>query len=303
MQTQALDLNRTIEVSDEQIEFYQQNGYLQIHNVLSEEEVEQVREDLAAVIELRRVLTEKTSEGETRYRDLFHQTVNIWRDHEGIRQFVLSRRLGEIARRLAGVSKIRLWHDHSLVKMPNTNTPSPWHQDWVYWPMNHTGALSCWMALDDVTHENGCLSFVPESYRWGPYPSISLNNPENIFKMVEPELQPKLKPVSMPMKAGSCTFHDGLCFHYAPGNTTAQARRAIALIYMPDGTTYRKKGHCVTDPLNLEDGVKLEGEMFPVVAEGEPGPTTTFIDAAPALAKAAELQDKRLTAAGVAPRK
>jgi ectoine hydroxylase-related dioxygenase (phytanoyl-CoA dioxygenase family) len=99
--------------------------------------------------------------------------------------------------------------------------------------------------------------------------------------MVEEEHKPELRPVCMKMRAGSCTFHDGLTFHYAPGNRTDASRRAMAIIYMPDGTTYRKKDHCVTDPLDLEDGARLDGKMFPLLAKGEAFATSTFKDARP----------------------
>lgn len=274
------DLDRTIDISDEQVRFYQANGYIQFDDVLTPEELEQAREDLTFATEGRRAAIDR-GENLTRYRELFDQMVNLWTDFEGIRRLTLSRRLGEIARRLIGAERVRLWHDHSLVKGPRTDTPSPWHQDWVYWPMNQVGAMSCWLALDDVDENNGCLSFVPRTHSWGPYPPISLTNPEPLFEMVEEEHEQDLKPVCMKMRAGSCTFHDGLTFHYAPGNKTDAPRRAMAIIYMPDGTTYRKKNHCVTDPLGLEDGALLNGEMFPVLGEGEAFATTTFKEARP----------------------
>jgi hypothetical protein len=34
---------------------------------------------------------------------------------------------------------------------------------------------------------------------------------------------------------------------------------------MPDGTEYDGQKHVVTDPLELKEGEKLEGEMFPLV--------------------------------------
>jgi len=40
-------------------------------------------------------------------------------------------------------------------------------------------------------------------------------------------------------------------------------REAFAILFMPDGTRYDGKKHIVTDPLNLNVGDKLEGEMFP----------------------------------------
>lgn len=291
-----IDLDRTIEITDEQVRSYQENGFIQIHNVLTPDEVEAVRADLAdALAERKRLKEEGEKHGNNPfYKRVFLQEVNLWQTHAGIRRLTLSRRLGEIARRLVGVRKMRLWHDHALVKMPENSIASDWHQDWPYWPMNHLGALSCWMALDDVDMVNGCLQFVPKSFRWGIYPAIALGSgKKQLEQMLDENHRAEFKPVAMPMKAGSCTFHDGLCFHYANPNLSDKPRRAIAIIYQPDGTGYRKKGHCVTDPLNMPDGVVLEGDTFPVVAEGEAFETTSYLDARPMLAEAAKINPAR----------
>lgn len=290
----AIDLDRTLETTEEQVRFYQAHGYVQILNVLAPEEVEQVRADLAEAMEARRRQQAGEARGNPFYRKVFDQHVNLWRDHEGIRRYTLSRRIGEIARRLTGAAQMRLWHDHALVKMPENGVASDWHQDWPYWPMNHFGALSCWMALDDVDLVNGCLQFVPGSHRWGQYPAIALGTGrKDLEAMLDPEHRARFKPVAMPMPAGSCTFHDGMTFHYATPNSSTRPRRALATIFLPSGTTYRKKGHCVTDPLNLPDGAPLEGEFFPVVAAGAPFETTTLHDARPALEEARRLNPLR----------
>lgn len=292
----CIDYDRIIEVTEAQVAFYQKNGYVQIHNVLTPEEVEQIRADLAEAIEDRKVGRTSDGRGENQfYKKVFLQQVNLWRDHEGVRRYVLSKRIGEIARRLAGVAKMRLWHDHALFKLPENSVASDWHQDWVYWPMNHAGALSCWMALDDVDLVNGCLQFVPGSHRWGIFPAIALGTgKKDLEHMLDEQEQAKFKPIAMPMKAGSCTFHDGLTFHYATPNLSDKPRRAFATIYQPDGTTFRKRQHCVTEDLNLPDGAPLNLDArFPVVAEGAPGRTTTFFDAREKLEEAKAINPQR----------
>jgi ectoine hydroxylase-related dioxygenase (phytanoyl-CoA dioxygenase family) len=40
------------------------------------------------------------------------------------------------------------------------------HQDAAYWPplKSDTAAANCWLALSNVTKENGCLRYVPGSH-------------------------------------------------------------------------------------------------------------------------------------------
>ena len=45
--------------------------------------------------------------------------------------------------------------------------------------MDPVGALSAWIAVDDVTIENGCLHFVPGSHSHGPLDPISLESDDD----------------------------------------------------------------------------------------------------------------------------
>jgi ectoine hydroxylase-related dioxygenase (phytanoyl-CoA dioxygenase family) len=255
-------------LAEEQIEFYQQNGYIQLFDVLTPDELEDVRQSLD---ELMGVKLEKAFDrvgSNPEYDKVFYQKVNLWREHEGMKRFVFSPKLADVARRLARAKGIRLWHDHALVKMPGDSKPSPWHQDLPYWPMNEEGALSCWMALDDVDETNGCMAFIPGSHRVGRLEPINLINPQDIFGFEASGRLQGVKPAPMPMKAGSCTFHNGLTFHYAFPNQRDKPRRAMIVIYMPDGTTYSGKRHICTDGLGLEIARPIAGEVFPLLSEG-----------------------------------
>jgi ectoine hydroxylase-related dioxygenase (phytanoyl-CoA dioxygenase family) len=48
----------------------------------------------------------------------------------------------------------------------------------------------------------------------------------------------KSKSIAAPMRAGSCSFHNGLTIHGAHANMTAGYRRAMTCAYMPDGNTF-----------------------------------------------------------------
>ena len=52
-----------------------------------------------------------------------------------------------------------------------------------------------------------------------------------------PVLQ-EVDPEAAPMKAGSCSFHNGLTVHGAGANMTRSQRRAMTCVFMPDGSTY-----------------------------------------------------------------
>jgi ectoine hydroxylase-related dioxygenase (phytanoyl-CoA dioxygenase family) len=131
--------------------------------------------------------------------------------------------------------------------------------------MREQGALSIWIALDDVDENNGCLSFIPRSRRLGRLDPVMLWDPQDIFKgLRRGELLDQVHVARM--KAGGVTFHDGLTFHYANANRTGKTRHALAIIYMADGTTYTGKNHGTTNGLNLAVGFPLDHEIFPILA-------------------------------------
>jgi phytanoyl-CoA hydroxylase len=254
-------------LQEHQVQFYEQNGYIQLHNVLTPEEVATLRTAVDVAAEERKRLQQnwgpRSDEG---YAKVFLQMVNVWERYAAIEEYALSQRIGGIACQLTRAPFVRLWHDHALIKYPNDSKATVWHQDKVYWPMRENGALSCWMALDDVTVENGCMWFLPESHKLGPLDPVDLGAAdERSLLKVLPESMKAVRPVVMEMKAGSCTFHNGLTFHYAGPNVTTGPRRAMVTIFMPAGTHYKKQEHLVGDRGNLTEGEEFHGPLFPVV--------------------------------------
>jgi phytanoyl-CoA hydroxylase len=118
--------------------------------------------------------------------------------------------------------------DMFINKAPFTDTPTPWHQDAAYWiKMPDKRAVSCWIALDDVTEENGCMWFIPKKnndvLKHFPLPNKGALYCETDTKMAQ----------CVPLNAGGCTFHDGLTLHFSKGNTTNSQRRALILNFRP----------------------------------------------------------------------
>ena len=257
-------------ITEDQIRFYRDNGYVRLDNVLTMEDVDVLRRALTQAVEDKNKfnlnLGPRSDEG---YTKVFLQMVNLWERYPVIEDYIHNVKVAEIARKLTGASFVRLWHDQALIKYPKDSKPTAWHQDTVYWPMNEPGGLSCWMALDDVTVERGCMWFIPGSHKLGPLPPVDLGNvstdsPEAVL----PKSFAGVKPVAVELKPGSCTFHNGLTFHYAGPNVTDVPRRAMVTIFMPGGTTYKKHPHLIGDRSGLIPGEEYHGPLFPVLARG-----------------------------------
>jgi phytanoyl-CoA hydroxylase len=247
-----------------QIESYRTNGFVQLNDVITGEHLKRIRNAIAAAVQAevredRRAFHEKSS-----YEQIFIQKINLWDRHPELSEFVLSRRFANIAARLSGYP-VRIFTDHALFKEPRTGAKTPWHQDSHYWPHQQKGQqLSLWLALSDATTQSGCLSFLPGTQIHRDIPPVDLKNPQVSKQFRSPSRS--TRAICCPLKAGSCTFHNGLTFHYAGPNRTDSMREALAIIYMPDGTTYSGQGHRL-DLSRFAVGDVLDGALFPVVSD------------------------------------
>lgn len=240
-------------LSEETIETYRRQGFVSIRGIISPEEAAQFH---TAALEVSKRI--KSYSGHSR---IFTQLVNVWREDATMRQLTLHPNVAAVAQRLAGIP-LRIWHDHTLIKQPHNNAPTEFHQDQPYWPhANSTHSLSAWIALVDVPVERGCMTFIPGSQAKTELASQDLSDAHDLMRKC-PDLV-WMQRVTIPLKAGDCTFHHSRTAHMATPNFTDEPRIAHVVIYMDSNTTYTGKPHVITDPLGLQVGQGLTGDLFP----------------------------------------
>lgn len=234
-------------LTPQQVQAYQEDGYLLVDNFLTEEDLSFWREAVTEGIEQRsgrKMPHSDVQVGEDDginkesdyYGKVFDQMLNLWQTNDRVKQIMLDERIGKMAAILAGWDGTRIWHDQALIKRPWAN-PTSWHLDTPFWSFSDRRALSIWVALDDATYQNGCLYFIPGSYNTTTFENPGIGkNMDAIFDFYPQFI--KTKSVAVPMKAGSCSFHNGLTIHGAGANMTNGFRRAMTCAYMPDGATF-----------------------------------------------------------------
>ena len=242
------------ELTSEEIDRYRTDGFLIKEDFLSPDELAFWRQALEEAVAKRNgnkmpdrkeVYGEGDNADKAYFDKVFDQLLNLWQDNDKIREIMLDERLGKMAALLAGVDGIRIWHDQALIKKPWAN-PTSWHLDTPYWSFGDRRALSIWVALDDATYENGCLFFIPGSYQRTTFenPGIGKNMGAIFTTYLEFNTS---RSVAAPMKAGSCSFHNGLTIHGAHANMTSGYRRAMTCAYMPDGSTFNGIQNILSD--------------------------------------------------------
>ena len=282
--------------ADEIARFYR-DGYLRFRSVLDESEVDKLRGALDRVIAEEQSREEnadrppefafghdrKASAVAERPARAIHQFVNMWKVAPEYRAVLDNPLIIGAIRDLMAVDHVRLWHDQVISKPPGDNGHFACHHDFYFWPLDRPTMISCWLALDDATPENGCMHVVPGSHRdprfqpadcdmgddihLTPEP-LGPGEPGSLYKEIRTWMPDQAVPV--PLKAGECMFHHCLNYHMTPHNTTDRQRRAFVMIFMPDGTRYlhaQSPTHPCTSYLNLDDGQVLDGETFPLCGE------------------------------------
>ena len=258
------------ELTQAQIDSYQENGFIVIEDFLTPVELEEWRSavDEAVANRGRLKLARQDEEqgweesGDTFADKIFIQRINLWMDNEKMRELMFDPRLGKMAAELAGVDGIRIWHDQALIKPPWGN-PTAWHLDNPYWSFSSRDAISIWVALDDATLENGCLYFMPGTHKLATYDNVPIGeNIGDLFNVYEEWADRPSAPA--PMKAGSCSFHNGLIAHGAGANMTPGQRRAMTCAYMPDGSTFNGTQNVLPDAYfnSLTVGDVLDNDRY-----------------------------------------
>ncbi|PZR26612.1 MAG: phytanoyl-CoA dioxygenase family protein [Citrobacter freundii] len=225
-------------ITQDQVDFFNKNGYVVIENILSADEVGHYR----SVYE--QFLDNKIDA--SRFRsDLggFAEGDKPAQAKERITQIMLPSRLmpelldealhqktKTIAQQLLG-GDMELDFDMLIDKAPHSNTPTPWHQDCAYWiSMPDIRAASCWVALDDAEKDNGCMWYVPGSHLL----PVRAHHPAGKGGgALECEAQ-ESEGLAIEIKAGSCVWHHGGTLHYSRGNSTGKRRRAFINNFRPE---------------------------------------------------------------------
>lgn len=127
---------------------------------------------------------------------------------------------------------IKLFGSQCFMKPPG-GVAKPYHQDSAYFSIDPPALVTCWIALDDVTIENGCVWCIPGSHQ-GPLHdhSQAWDLGDRVDKQVPDNQIAIERETPITMTAGSCSFHHSMLLHRSGPNQTGQPRRGLAVHFM-----------------------------------------------------------------------
>lgn len=263
-------------LSPELVDTYKKDGFVVLKNVISA----QILSDLAVAVETNMASpspwsNDYTPEGSS--GRFFDDYVN-WSRIPQYAQIALSGTLPHLAGELMGTAQPRFFHEHVLVKEPDTVTITPWHHDDPYYGVEGFDNVSIWVPLDPAPASVAlrCIRgshliprrFIPNRFV-DDSPYVAAAAGFELFPTVE-ELEALGEIVVCDVEPG-----DAIAFHYrtlhsAPGTAGhAQRRRIVSFRYVGDDVRWITRPWETSPPFEpngLNDGDVLDNERFPVIA-------------------------------------
>ena len=255
---------------EDQVEFYNRNGYVAGIPLLNDDQVEQLRTELDALVDAshpaRHLFYEYNSNESTDPATILFHALGSWRITPGFHDLLWNPAFLNPASQLLG-GAVRFWHDQIFYKPAHHGGIVAWHQDYSYWtrtrPIAH---LSCWIGLDDSTRENGCLHYVPGSHLWNLLPVTGLaNQMDAIETVLTAEQKEQFRPVPIELKKGQASFHHPLMVHGSYENRTPRQRRAAVINVFRDGVVSASDKPLLDGVPAIPAGWKINGQFFPLL--------------------------------------
>lgn len=185
---------------------------------------------------------------ETSYTEPSLRCFNMHLHNTSIYNLIFSSVILDKVEQIMGANFL-LWRTVFIGK-PGNCCAVPWHKD-TYQGGKFVQNISCWLALSNITEENGCLEFIRGSHK----EDIGIKEiyQDSKFKKDFASSPNLLPPPGVDhdriaknlMSAGEFVLFDQRVLHGSGPNTTAHERNALIMRYVPTDTTLDLGSPCM----------------------------------------------------------
>ncbi|MEM8875709.1 MAG: phytanoyl-CoA dioxygenase family protein [Planctomycetota bacterium] len=242
-------------LTDEQVEFYDREGYLVLENYLDEadlagvktamtQKVDMIADELKANGLIDDVLTDAPFERrlallfEGKTDQDFLKYGRSWRDRlPGYFELMSNPKILDAVESLIGGELFANPVYNVRPKVPGVAAGAvPWHQDRSYWPdANSNPVITAWIPIVDSTPANGCLHVWPRTHRTRMFDHEAEGYSGTAYTTI-PERQMKTlkrEAIALPVPAGSVILFNDRNVHMSTPNTSDHVRWSVDLRYQP----------------------------------------------------------------------
>ena len=165
-------------LTNEQLKFYQENGYLLVENVITNDQLKKLQEITYEFIDMSRNVTESDDvfdldEGHCAEQPRLTRIKLPHKQNQYFDDILKKSGVTEVLRDILGENATLLTSKLNT-KSPGGGAAVEWHQDWAFYPHTNDNLLAFGLMLEDVTIENGPLQVIPGSHK-GPVLSHHTN--------------------------------------------------------------------------------------------------------------------------------
>lgn len=238
-------------ITAEQRRQMDENGYTVLEDVFTSDEMEALAERIERQQKRHeeRLKEQGGAEGISRADEITFTAFLAEQDEE-IRAFCERPEFVAITTQLLGPD-IDLYWNQSVFKGPEGEKEFPWHQDDGYTPVTPSPYLTLWLALNDATLENGCISVLPGSHKGGLAP-----HRQSPIGLVCHEADDPDQGAPAPIRAGSLIAFWSLTMHKSGVNRSNGWRKAYIIQYSHAGLHNARTGEPIDNRIPIVRGGK-----------------------------------------------
>ena len=254
---------------------FRQNGAVCIRGLFNADEIARLRSGIDHNIAQPSIRAKTASRPDD--PGWFFEDFCNWQENAAYRQFIFESPAPTAAAALIGGKTVRLYHDHVLVKEPNTRQRTPWHQDQPYYNIVGSDNVSMWIPVDPVSRES-TLEFVMGSHR-GPWlmPRTFMENEAKWFPEGSladlPDIDGDREAFDVrgwALEPGDMVCFNMLTLHASGGVPGAHRRRAFSVRFIGDDVRHAPRPWRTSPEFpglaaDLPEGLPMEHPLFPMV--------------------------------------
>ena len=249
-------------LSEENISFYSEKGYLVAEDLFDSAEISDIKNEAVEIFKGNRGKIEGIIKMEDNISnfEVLKNYIAIHFPHkisDTITKYVKHENIANILTGIIGPN-VKCMQSMLFVKGPGKPGQS-WHQDEYYIPTRDRSLTGVWIAVDDADIDNGCLWVIPGSHKNMPIkqriPYKGNEYGDVDMCTLDPYTEKQAIPVEV--KKGTVVFFNGYLFHSSLRNKTKDRfRTALVSHYMSAESML---------PWNWDGRIELKEDMRDII--------------------------------------
>jgi len=257
-------------LTQQQIDFFNTNGFLRLEQVYSPAEITKLSDDLKYMMDTfafwqggwRGSWRKEYMEAEVEAKAVLVHIHELHHFSTAWMRAITKPELADAVGAILPSDSVEVHHSTLHAKAPSAGSPFPMHQDDPFYQHADGRYIDALIHVDDADEESGCLKFLAGSHKLGRLKHIHAPDEEPFLPTDQFPLE---KSVSCPAKAGDVVLFSISTVHGSALNRAGRWRRLVR-VGLRDPRNPQTDGLATGRPGIMVKGIrpKIEGEIVDV---------------------------------------